>query len=502
MRECWEHRHVRRRGISNTVFLTYNRYMWFFSRKQDEPVEIHRADDGPDSELSDIIDLRAMREKAEERKRQKHRPQIMHARLSSEKENTIKNLFSKKRGDPRIIHRPPRTFRIPQLPRISRPSKKLTIAGGVAVCIVLGALLFTTAFSSATIVIQPQKSEIPLSKQKVTVDPALALIDVGSRRIPGEEVKYIGNVSLTFSATGQKNVETRSRGAIIIKNAFSSSPQTLVAQTRFQDRETRKIFRIQRAVTVPGAKTIGGSLMPSTIEVAVVADGIGAEYNLQKGSFTIPGFQGSSKYDGFTAEAKSPFIGGFKGNSKVVTADDLKTALATFEKEARSAIDKKRAAELPERFIVIPEAEVFEIADRTAPRVGDPGEEFTITGQARLANIAFEPATLVQFFNMLLHGDAASNQTPLPKQSTLTYEAKVSKDGVLDITVSGKVALQAVVNKTLVVTAVSNRLMDDAKTRLRAIEGVGAFGIKLFPFWKKTLPRDMGKISIQIQDPS
>ncbi|MCD6422247.1 hypothetical protein J7L13_02790, partial [bacterium] len=80
-------------------------------------------------------------------------------------------------------------------------------------------------------------------------------------------------------ATGEKEVGAKARGKITIYNYWDSTPQVLIAHTRFQSVSTGKIFRIPEAVTVPGTRVQQGQVVPGTVEVEVVADEVGAEYN-------------------------------------------------------------------------------------------------------------------------------------------------------------------------------------------------------------------------------
>ena len=471
--------------------------MVFFSRKKVENIEINTATtESSDPVLSDIIDLRKMR--AETRGRDSESVDKVGARKSkithvNPKEDSIKSFFSKRTSQPKIIR-----YR-PSFPGIEIQSKKFWYVFACIFVFVVGGFLLTTTFSSATIIIQPKKEEISILKKSIIVDPSLSLPDVDSGRIPGEEVQYTEDISASFDATGQKYVETRARGMITIKNGYSSASQTLVAQTRFQEEKTKKIFRITKSITVSGAKIENGKVIPSSIDAEVLADGIGEEYNFTDGSFVIPGFQGTPKFNGFTATIKEPFTGGFRGNSKVITRDDLQKANVDFSNQARRALEQKRTNDLPAGFKVIPSAESFEIISKSEPRVGDAGETFVIRGKARWKNIAFQEKTLLEFFNTISNEETAESKVVVPQKSNIIYDsATLTKNKKLNIVVSGTVTIVSIINRARVLTVIANKSLEEAKTALRTIEGVGAFGIKLFPFWKSTLPKDLRKIEIHI----
>ncbi|MEK7636714.1 MAG: hypothetical protein AAB362_03435 [Patescibacteria group bacterium] len=478
--------------------------MAFFSRKKAEHVEINTATtESSNPVLSDVIDLRKMRAEMNGRSHKnsnRESVEIDEARVQkskitheNQKKDSIKSFFSKKTSQPKIISY------TPSFPTIEIKSKKFWYVFAFISIFIIGGFLLTTTFSWAVIIIQPKNEEIRILKKSITVDPSLSLSEIDSGRIPGEEVQYTEDISVSFNATGQKYAETRSRGIIIIKNEYSSASQTLVAQTRFQDEKTKKVFRITKAVTVPGAKIENSKVIPSSINAEVLADGVGEGYNLAEGSFVIPGFQGTPKFNGFTATIKEPFIGGFRGNSKVITRDDLQKANIDFVNQARRALEQKRTNDLPADFKVIPSAENFEIISKSEPRIGDAGEVFVIRGKARWANIAFQEKTLFEFFNEASNKELAGSKTSIPQKSNIIYDsATLTKNKKLNIVVSGSVATVSIINRAHILTVIANKSLEEAKTILRDIEGVDTFGIKLFPFWKSTLPRDFRKIEIRI----
>jgi len=147
----------------------------------------------------------------------------------------------------------------------------------------------------------PIEVTIPVAIGKSVSSPNLV-----SGIIPGQYFLLTKSGSKTIEAAiDAKNLPLKTGGSIDIYNAYSSAPQKLVAQTRFETKDG-KIFRIQKPVTVPGAKMSGSSLIPSSIKVEVVSDGAGEEYQIGPSYFTIPGFENSPKYAGFYAKSAEP----------------------------------------------------------------------------------------------------------------------------------------------------------------------------------------------------
>lgn len=153
-------------------------------------------------------------------------------------------------------------------------------------------------------------------------------VDVSGKTIPLRVVEAEKDIVKSFPSTGQSSVsDRRARGMITVSNAFGSSPQSLVATTRFESLDG-KIFRLAKGVTVPGAREVDGKTVPGTIDAEVIADASGKEYNIDPTTFTIPGLKGSPKYEKISASSPRAFSGGGDGGGAIasVSADDVARA--------------------------------------------------------------------------------------------------------------------------------------------------------------------------------
>lgn len=151
--------------------------------------------------------------------------------------------------------------------------------------------------------------EIPLKIQiPVAVSKSVNLPNLTGGIIPGQY--------FLLSKSGLKTIKASSSkigGTIEIFNAYSASPQRLVAQTRFETKDG-KVFKIQNPITVPGAKMQGTKLIPSSIKTEVFSDNISNDYLIDPSYFTIPGFKETPKYAGFYAKSDQS-MGALKNTS-------------------------------------------------------------------------------------------------------------------------------------------------------------------------------------------
>lgn len=173
--------------------------------------------------------------------------------------------------------------------------------------------------------------------------------DADRRLIPLRMIELEKEVSQSYPATGAAGKsDSRARGMITILNSFGTAPQGLVATTRFETPDG-KIFRLAKGVTVPGMKEQDGEKVPGTVEAEVIADASGDTYNIDPTTFTIPGFKGSQKFDGFSAKSEHRFAGGGSdASSATVTDDDVEKAKGDAESKLSELLQEALSGELSE----------------------------------------------------------------------------------------------------------------------------------------------------------
>lgn len=275
---------------------------------------------------------------------------------------------------------------------------KGVVLAGLAIIIVLAlGASGVYLFSSAEVQIVTKK----ITWQNQSAVLALKSLDEADQvnfKIPAEYLKFSRQASQDFPATGLKDVKVKSSGKIKIFNAYSSTPQNLVVNTRFLS-QSGKIFRLTAGVIVPGAKVEAGKIIPSFVEVKVVADQAGAEYNIEPTHFTIPGFQGTPKYDKFYADSSEAMTGGYVGQAKIISQEDLNQAKSQLTELAQVSLDEEFQSKFPQGFIILNEAKSFTVEKIVySGLVGDQMETFSGSVTASLKTIAFRESDIKGVF--------------------------------------------------------------------------------------------------------
>lgn len=204
---------------------------------------------------------------------------------------------------------------------LKKPIKvKLIVWFFILLC--LAALFFSVSmvFTKATVKITPKTEVINLNNETFIA----TLKTTSAQDFPFEVVSINKTTYKSVEATGEKQVESKAVGKVMIYNSYNTSEQKLASGTRLS-LEDGRIFRLNELVTVPGLKNVNGKDVPGKVAVNITADKVGEKYNIKasdlKENFKIVGFKGTDKEKGFYATLTEDTVGGFNGLKNTLTAE-------------------------------------------------------------------------------------------------------------------------------------------------------------------------------------
>ncbi len=321
--------------------------------------------------------------------------------------------------------------------------------------------------------------------------------------LPGVVFTEKRNLTKSYMASGSEHVEKKASGKITVYNEYSSSPQVLVQNTRFATPDG-KIYRTDAKVTVPGAKIVDGKIVSSSIEVLVSADKAGDEYNIGPISkFRIPGFQGSPKYEAFYGTSTSPMAGGFVGEVKVPTDDDVAKAKEDLRSSLEGALRVQIFLGIPTDIRVLDEAHESSITKEEVNKETDASGNFTVTAFGEMKVMGFKEADLfsalankvasesnkdlVLFSHSLESSTEGYGEPTLDfKNSKMTFNLNFKSSWVRPFDLEGFKAQAAGKNKSEITSLVYS------------VPGFKSGGVSLWPIWVRYAPKSAGKISVDL----
>ncbi len=385
----------------------------------------------------------------------------------------------------------------PLSPRWGR--RKKVLVGVLILIVVAGGVAWgvSTWFGHATIVLGFKQSPWQATTT-VMASKALSSVDTARAMIPAEVFDATRNTTYLFPASGSANVSQKATAKILVYNAYSSSPQDLVATTRFVAPDG-KIFRLTNRITVPGAKITNGQIVPSSIETDVVADAAGPAYNV--GPFdklTIPGFKGTPKYDAFYGAMSAPASGGFIGERKTPTAQDITAAKQKATTVLETSLETSVLSGRPEGFVIPDGAFSFNVTKISVNMNTDDQGNFSVFAEAEYAAIGFRESDLRA---LLLAGAANGDATLDFKALSLSY-ADIKPDftnGTLSFSSGASGTLTEAFDADQFKKNILGKNLDSARNVILALPGLTDAKISLWPFWKSTVPSRVSGISVSVE---
>jgi hypothetical protein len=391
-----------------------------------------------------------------------------------------------------------RYFRIFSGSKIFKKTTWIFLATGLVVAAVAGYFIFP----SATIILTPKKETISFSAT-ITADKNMNKVDYSLKKIPTQLVRVEKTETKEFSATGAGGSGSKAKGIITVYNAYSSASQTLVATTRFVSASTGKLFRTTQTITVPGAKTENGQIVPSSIDVEVMADVGGTEYNIGPSDFSIPGFAGSPKYEKFYGKSKETMSGGSSGGENSISSGDLdnarKTMLAEFSAEQKNILNGQIADNMKAFQEAIKEEEpeiTFSLP------VGTATKKFTATIKFRSVALVFEEAQMSDLADRLISAQLMDKRRAVENTRQIAYDkiqvnfergqifftAKFSQNAVWKIDISD--LKEKILEKN----------EEEIRKTLGQMPAIANAKISFWPFWVKKMPSQVDKIKVTIDE--
>lgn len=404
-----------------------------------------------------------------------------------------------------IIERelPVRTWE-PEIEKKKRIWRKLTVWGLIA-AVAAVIILPITFFSGFSVTIIPKVRTISVSGMDFSADTDTTAVDMPAHKVPAIAVVLEKTAEQDYDATGKKYIEEKAQGKVLIFNAFSSSPQALIANTRFQDASGR-IFRLPSAILIPGTKVVEGKIVPSSIQATLVADAVGEEYNIGPAELRISNFRGTPKYEAFHAKAENGFSGGFKGEARVVETDDLRRASEDLTKRVFDQLKSDLQNKVPSGpdFIVPEGAREITITGIQQPNAGDRQSRFRVSVSARGRLMAVRRSHINQIIaeNLLPKESELPAKFPGSQEKLVVASAKLETDGkTMTFSATGDFIYWREGKIGDFVQTLKTSTPEKAEIYLRNREEIDSFRIKKFPAWLWFIPQREGAFTVKIQPP-
>ena len=373
--------------------------------------------------------------------------------------------------------------------------KKLALISGLAVSAAIFILL-STVLAKTTVTIKPKVEDTQIQNVTVVFDTSASQNKLQQKTIPAERLDFNKTVSVDFQATARQNLQQKAQGKVQIYNSYSSSPQKLIASTRFLT-GSGIMFRLASTIIVPGAKIQDGKIVPQSIGATLVADQPGVAFNVTgETKLNIPGFKDTPKYATFYAVAPDGLAGGFQGEAMVVSKDDLKNAQLAATKQVYDQLKDDMDKKIPADFKLLDGLRTIQITKVDLPIVGSKADMFTVTAYATGRVLVFREADSISLTKDLLLADQQSKEY-VDGSARLNYEVKNTDfdKGKSVVAITGNIKIRDTVSEQDLADNLKGLKEGSMIEFLKSRPDLSDFSLSFFPPWVSSAPSDPQKIN-------
>lgn len=373
--------------------------------------------------------------------------------------------------------------------------KKMIWMGGLVVVLVL-LFIGSSFFTSVKAVVVPRQAKITVDNSVMaTKDGTSASSTILTFSTISKEITK----SVEVASNGTENVSKKATGKITIFNNFGPEEQILITNTRFETPDG-KIYRISEPVTVPGQKSQAGKTIPGQISTTVTADQAGDGHNVEKVDFTIPGFEGTPRFEGFYARSITPINGGFIGQVKTITASDRITAEAGLKKELEGQTLDASQLEIPGDYISLPGATFTTFS--TEEKSVDGKNAVVLVGKLAVTAVTFNKNLLASYLADKYVPDYAGESVKIKTYDNLKLSvldegiSSASNIDSVEVDLKGDAHLIWVIDEIKFKEMIAGKTKSTYTLAIADFPAIQGIRLKFMPPWASTIPSNVAKITI------
>lgn len=362
----------------------------------------------------------------------------------------------------------------------------------IVLILVLTTAIFHFVLSEVRIEIWPETQFLNY-QEKITAQIGKTSVDAVNKIIPAEIVEIEKTSSpQEFPASGKILKEEKAKGKIKVFNNYNLA-QTLAANTRFQPPLEKVLyFRLTKTVVVPAK---------STLEVDVVADRPGEEYNIEPATFSIPGLAGLPQYYSIYGKSSEKMEGGFQGEVPKVTNEDLERAKRIVVEKLSLETKESLKNQVSVDSILLDGATKEEILETSSSVEADKeAQAFNFQAKIKLIALVFKKGDIEKFSQEFIVKQIPENKKIQDNslQTKYSSESIDFENGKILINADFSAKTYSNLDLTLLKEVLRNKLLKEAKVILETQPQVKRVEVTPWPFWINRIPENIDEIKFKL----
>lgn len=388
-----------------------------------------------------------------------------------------------------------------KIPNFSKFRARLFISIAVAPFIIaffVWAIWFAPA---AKIIITAKTSPAPVSVALTIGGTAATDVTKGIIQTVSQQIKK--DLSVDFTATGQKDLGVKSSGDITIRNCDYSDGFTLDAGTSFTTNDGHVFVSLAKTSVpkysgLPSACTLSGSTSGKvTIQVQALASG--EAYNNAGVLYTVEGIPTTAAVDA----QGSAMVGGTTRMATVVVADDIQKANQALLALSTASVKQQLISQFTNGETVIPDS--FTV-DRAAAISTPLVDAEAVGGKAKLVSATTFTITAIAKSEIETYLKDSINKQMSNAKSQRIYDDGIDRavlsgyfkndtTSTVNLTATGQIGPN--IDQKTIKTLVAGMRFGDVQQTIGSINGIDSVDVKFSYFWVNTVPSDANKIDVE-----
>lgn len=372
--------------------------------------------------------------------------------------------------------------------------KKSSLLLIIPLILIIAGVLSYFKFLKVEIKIWPETETVTF-KEKLTLDTKIENPDFENKLLPGKIFEVENQFSEEFSSSGK--LLKKAEGIIRLYNAFTTQPETWREGTRFVSADG-KLFLSKDKISVPGAEIKNGKIVPIWVNVPVIATEPGEDYNIGPSYFSIVAFRGTPRYTKFYGESLQPMAGG--GQVSQVIKEDLEMAENILTEKAKVGLKEALKSKIPAEFVFLEPALEIKILDKfSLAKAGDETEKFNFQVKAKSAIISFKKEDVENFSEKFILSQIPKGKSLYRESLKIEYlpEAVNFETGKLSLSLNFSAKIYPEIDELTFRKGFMGKSLAEVKIFLESQPEISQTEIRVFPFWVKSIPKDIEKIEIK-----
>ncbi len=360
-------------------------------------------------------------------------------------------------------------------------------------------LFFTVSllFSNATITVNPKTKDF-IVNQNLTATNKSSNTDGLSYDLvvlSGEDKKEVVGGE-------EKNYTEYAKGTILVYNAFSTSAQTLSADTKLEG-SNGKIYKTKSKITIPGMTK---SNDPGKIGVDIYALQFGEEYNSTPLDFKISSFKGTSKYGKFYARSVGDITGGLKGLSRQVSDVEKENIINELKNSLSQKLLEKAKNQIPKDFILLKDATFINVDESNIISAEKP-DNFIVSIKGTFTGVLFNKDKLIKEVLNESLSETDNKDAYIFNIENLSVSAldqstiNLSDMKDINFNLSGAVKIVWNIDGNKIVGDLLGKSKKDFEQILLKYPNIDSASSVIKPFWEGSFPDKAEKIKVIINSP-